>query len=227
MVLTPTLLFAVLALAFVVGIALGYICNRAGEVWRRRFIVERDYYSSYRDQSDAVLRGKLNRIARLEGERHGDPPAPAEVIAIAPLPPLPDSTPAEPDAPLPATTDEAAPPPAEPAPPVPRHPELETDFFGPAPVPEAVIAPSLPATEEAEALPIDSETRHLLTRLGGLTPDLADKLDGLGVRSLTDIETLSAEDEMALEMRLGVPAGFIARHQWRLQAALLSGSTIP
>ncbi|MFX7705345.1 hypothetical protein ABTJ74_20115, partial [Acinetobacter baumannii] len=60
-----------------------------------------------------------------------------------------------------------------------------------------------------------------LSRLRGLDEGLAEKLHALGVTRFEDIEKLSAEDEIALEERLGVPAGYIAREQWRSQAALL------
>lgn len=76
---------------------------------------------------------------------------------------------------------------------------------------------------EAGSAPIVEEisSADTLTRLRGLDTTLAAKLNGLGVTRFEEIEKLSAEDEIALEERLGVPAGFIAREQWRSQAALL------
>ena len=37
-----------------------------------------------------------------------------------------------------------------------------------------------------------------------------------------DLASLSDTDEIALERRIGLPAGFIQREQWREQAALLA-----
>lgn len=71
--------------------------------------------------------------------------------------------------------------------------------------------------ESADHTPVADD----LTRLRGLDGDLHGKLSALGVTRFEDIEKLSAEDEIALEERLGIPAGHIAREQWRSQAALL------
>ncbi len=60
-----------------------------------------------------------------------------------------------------------------------------------------------------------------LTQIRGIDGVLNTRLFGLGVTRFADIEKLSAVDEMALEQRLNVPVGFIAREQWREQAALL------
>ncbi|OYY89749.1 MAG: hypothetical protein B7Y45_10790 [Sphingomonas sp. 28-66-16] len=60
-----------------------------------------------------------------------------------------------------------------------------------------------------------------LLAIRGMDDTLAGRLGALGVTTPEDIERLSAEDELALESRLGLPAGYIAREQWRLQAALL------
>ncbi|MES2056842.1 MAG: hypothetical protein V4564_12960 [Pseudomonadota bacterium] len=76
---------------------------------------------------------------------------------------------------------------------------------------EPVVEPDLPA----EGNPDD------LSRLRGVDEPLREKLAGLGVTRFADIEQMSAEDEMALEQRLGIPAGLITSEQWRDQAALL------
>lgn len=74
--------------------------------------------------------------------------------------------------------------------------------------------------------PIHDETTAqavgTLTRIRGIDEGLAVRLAALGVSGLQDIETLSAQDEMALELRLGLAAGRIAHDQWRLQATLLA-----
>jgi len=60
-----------------------------------------------------------------------------------------------------------------------------------------------------------------LTRIRGIDAALATKLAGAGIDKVEDIERMSAEDEKAIEIQLELPAGYIAREQWRLQAALL------
>jgi predicted flap endonuclease-1-like 5' DNA nuclease len=64
-----------------------------------------------------------------------------------------------------------------------------------------------------------SSARDELTRIRGIDDLLNTRLFGLGVVRFEDVEMLSAEDEMALEERLQLPAGTIARDQWRAQAA--------
>ena len=196
MLLSPLLLFAIAAGAFLAGLAAGYAANRRGGVWRRRFIVERDYYAAYRDQSETLLAEKLRRIAKLESQLESAlGKAPHEP---APAPPPPEASPEPEPAPAP-----------EPAPIIAAEPEPLIPAFTPMPEPIAAEAPSPRGADVP------------LTRLRGVTPALAGDLAAHGIRTLRDIETLSPEDEMALEIRLELPAGYIARHQWRLQAALL------
>ena len=66
-----------------------------------------------------------------------------------------------------------------------------------------------------------SSARDDLTRIRGIDGVLNTRLFALGVVRFEDLEKLSAEDEMALEQRLALPVGYIAREQWRTQAALL------
>ena len=65
-----------------------------------------------------------------------------------------------------------------------------------------------------------------LTQMRGIDGVLSTRLFGLGVTRFADLEKLSAVDEMALELRLNVPVGFIAREQWREQAALLRAGNV-
>ncbi len=126
-------------------------------------------------------------------------------------------------------------------------PHIETVADAPAPADMApdhagttVFAPAHHAPVEAEhaAIPMtdpDAETGveedhepvqidavlHGLTRIRGIDETLAAGLGSLGVRQITDIERLSAEDEKAIEIQLNLPPGQIATQQWRLQAALI------
>lgn len=94
--------------------------------------------------------------------------------------------------------------------------------------------PMTPAPTDGEPAPIGpaeppapttswfgSSHRDTLTRVRSIDEALNTRLFGLGVLRFEDIEKLSAEDEMALEQRLALPVGTIARDQWRAQAALL------
>lgn len=119
------------------------------------------------------------------------------------------------------------------------HPAVDDD---PAPVePVAEVhevppadAPMTPTPTDAEPAPIGaaepaipargwlaSSVRDDLTRIRGIDATLNTRLFSLGVLRFEDLEKLSAEDEMALEERLALPVGTVARDQWRAQAALL------
>lgn len=162
------------------------------------------------------------------------PPATAPVIAVplpvtppltAPLPsPEPVPAPAVPeepaavsdhtDAPLvaapPTTVTEA--PAAIAVDPSPGHqPELEAE-----PAEIATAAPDPASTDRFVPTPRDA-----LTRIRGIDDALQARLSDLGIVRFEDLEKLSAQDEMALEQRLSLPVGYVAREQWRPQAALL------
>lgn len=85
--------------------------------------------------------------------------------------------------------------------------------------PHEEAAPLIAADHAAKAESVS--VQHPLARLRGVDDATAARLAEVGIASFDDIEQLSAEDEMALEERIGVPAGFIAREQLRSQAALL------
>jgi predicted flap endonuclease-1-like 5' DNA nuclease len=93
------------------------------------------------------------------------------------------------------------------------------------PLHDAVIVEHTPEPIVVDHAPVESvvvaESHDDLSRLRGINPDVHDKLKALGIHHYEDIEKLSAEDEMALEERLSLPVGHIAREQWRSQAALL------
>lgn len=65
-----------------------------------------------------------------------------------------------------------------------------------------------------------------LGTIRGIDAVLKTRLAALSVTRFEDITGLSAEDEMALEQRLSLPAGYIAREQWREQAALLQDGKV-
>ncbi|AOH84944.1 hypothetical protein AWL63_14245 [Sphingomonas panacis] len=61
----------------------------------------------------------------------------------------------------------------------------------------------------------------VLTRIDGIDGSIDQRLSALGITRFEDIEKLSDQDEMALELRLALPAGYITGRQWRQQAAAL------
>ena len=158
-------------------------------------------------------------------------PAPAESVSMAEV----DATPPEIEpitAPMPAAAVIAVPDHAEAVPITTSQlakpePAVEDAVFEPVePVPmtstatEAPPAPIGPAEPEMPSKGwFASSARDELTRIRGIDDALNTRLFGLGAVRFEDIEMLSAEDEMALEERLGLPAGTIARDQWRAQAA--------
>ncbi|MDB5708855.1 MAG: hypothetical protein JWL96_925 [Sphingomonas bacterium] len=94
-----------------------------------------------------------------------------------------------------------------------KAPEPETTAHLP---PEPVVEAEAPAKAWFGA-----GKRDDLTRMRGVDSVMNTRLFGLGVTSFDDVVQLSQEDEMALEQRLSVPAGYITREQWREQAGLL------
>jgi predicted flap endonuclease-1-like 5' DNA nuclease len=162
------------------------------------------------------------------------PPAAAPVIAV----PLPVTPP--PAAPLPSPEPViAAAVPEEPSaaidhtdtPPVAAPPSTVTEApaaiaVEPSPVhqPELEAEPTEIATAAPDPAPTDRfvpSPRDSLTRIRGIDDALQARLSDLGIVRFEDLEKLSAQDEMALEQRLSLPVGYVAREQWRPQAALL------
>lgn len=68
---------------------------------------------------------------------------------------------------------------------------------------------------------LGSGRRDDLTRIDGIDTDIDARLYDLDITRFEDIEKLSDQDEMALELRLELPAGYTTARQWRVQAALL------
>lgn len=86
---------------------------------------------------------------------------------------------------------------------------------------DPTAAPVEPAIVEAGKSWFGSGRRDNLNRLRGVDALITNRLFALGVTTYDDIVQLSQEDEIALEQRLGLPAGLITREQWRAQAGLL------
>ena len=240
--------FVVLGLTFFVGLIFAFVIHPGGRKWKTLYQEEVEENASYRNDADNEIRAAKRRIADLERDiaaLQAEQAAPAALVAEPePVAAEPEPVVAEPEplvaAPLVAAEsaiETAAIAPAEPEP-----------IMAPAaPVePDAVVAPigAPPATESVERAPAAAEIvaepappvldkawlgaagYNDLTQIRGIDSGLNNRLFGLGVTRFADIEKLSAEDEMALEQRLNVPAGFIAREQWRDQAALLRAGNV-
>jgi predicted flap endonuclease-1-like 5' DNA nuclease len=63
--------------------------------------------------------------------------------------------------------------------------------------------------------------RDNLARIRGIDEPREKRLNELGIKTYREIEKMTAEDESALEQRLGLSHGTIGSESWREQAALL------
>ena len=221
--------FVVLGLVFFIGLIFAFVIHPGGRKWKNLYQEEVEDNAAYRNDADNEIRAQKKRIAELEKVLEQKPAeiapvieaprAPVHLVETGPI----EAAPVE-AAPLEAAPVEAVAAPAviEAAPVVEAAPVAEV---APAPV---IIATAPIAASDEPAVPDDAKKAWLgaagyndLTRIRGIDSVLNNRLFGLGVTRFADIEKLSAEDEIALEQRLNVPAGFIAREQWRDQAALL------
>ena len=145
---------------------------------------------------------------RGELHRPGEPePSLQQPVAPPPVAPAP---PPVADTPVIA----AAPPPPEPAP-------------EPAPLADEPIAAAAPldaspaslAASEPEPAPADADD---FTRMKGVGPKLAERLNALGVTSFAQIAALTPEQAATLDAELGTFQGRIHRDRWIEQAGFLA-----
>ncbi|MGH6617645.1 hypothetical protein [Sphingomonas sp.] len=206
--------FVVLLLLFFGGLVLGLGLHPGSRKWRKRLYAESEAYSAYRRKAETQIREGNARIAELERENEalkGPVAAPEALTEPSPEP-----------APEPATAAEAAeqdadaPADEKPAPRYAYAPALGLALPVAASAAVSAFPPPLAAPEPEPVAEADD-----LSRLRGVDEPLKERLADLGMTHFADIENLSAEDEMALEKRLDLPAGRIASEQWRDQATLL------
>ncbi|NIJ19866.1 putative flap endonuclease-1-like 5' DNA nuclease [Sphingomonas naasensis] len=131
------------------------------------------------------------------------------------------------------------PPPVAPAPPVAPPPIADVPVMAPpaAPEPEPEAEPAPLADEPiAAAAPLDAAPASLaasgpapaaagedqLTRMKGVGPKLAEKLNALGVTSFAQIAALSPAEAEALDAQLGTFQGRMQRDRWIEQAGFLA-----
>ena len=102
--------------------------------------------------------------------------------------------------------------------------EVATLRAQPVAVPDRVVAPQVAAVP-AGAVPLATAAAagapDDLSRIRGIEKAGAERLKTAGITRYAEIERMSATEEADLERTIGAPAGYIARKQWRDQAALL------
>ena len=218
--------FVILAVVLLGGVLIGYASAPNPKKWKRRARTQSIRFAAYHADAEDRLRAANQRAADLRAEaealridhaeaertiaalRGAAAVAPVARAASGPALALVDTTPVEP-------------PPQEWIAKSSPGPALETKPGEPIP-PQAAPEPSVAAASEMPDKAWRTGTsRDDLTRLRGIDGVLDNRLSDLGVVRFEDLENLSAEDEMALEQRLQLPAGYIVREQWRAEAALL------
>ncbi|AQR75837.1 helix-hairpin-helix domain-containing protein [Sphingomonas sp. LM7] len=135
---------------------------------------------------------------------------------------------------------ETTPPPVAPSPPPiadvpimapPATPEPEPTLE-PAPMADEPIAAAAPldASPAAQAVPEPAPATSgddELTRMKGVGPKLAERLNALGVTSFAQIAALSPEEANALDAQLGTFQGRMHRDRWIEQAGFLARGDQP
>ena len=222
--------FVVLGLTFFIGLIFAFVIHPGGRKWKRLYQEEVEENAAYRNDADNEIRAAKRRIADLERDN-----AALQAERAEPVPVIVEPEPAVEAAPVAAApVIEAAPVAVVEPEPIPG--PVITPVVAAVPVAE-IVEPAPPTADVApELAPAPAPTPDKawlgaagyndLTQIRGIDSVLNNRLFGLGVTRFADIEKLSAEDEIALEQRLNVPAGFIAREQWRDQAALLRAGNV-
>lgn len=137
----------------------------------------------------------------------------AELPAARPLPPI--APPPEPE--------------PEPAPPRPTREPVVEEAPAPSPLADEPIAAAAPLDAGPAALaadlaePVSAEpATDDLTRMKGVGPRLAQRLNGLGITRFEQIASLSPSEAEALDAQLGDFQGRMARDRWIEQAGYLA-----
>lgn len=200
--------FVALLVLFFGGLMLGLGLHPGGRKWRKRLYAESEAYSAYRRKAETQIREGTARITELERENDALKGVSATSKAVAE--PTTETRIVEP---ADAKDDPAA---GESVPRFAYAPALGLALPVAASAAVSAFPSPTPAPEPEPVVEADD-----LSRLRGVDEPLRARLADLGVKRFADIEDLSAEDEMALERRLDLPAGRIASEQWRDQATLL------
>lgn len=202
--------FIVLAALLLGGLLIGYAIAPSPHKWRRRVREQSHLFTQYYRDAEQRLRTADARAAAAQAEAdalRADHAALERTIAKLRA------------AAAAAAAVDSTPPASAPPPP----PEAEASVHqGPSAEPAGPATDAAPTpTEMPGKAWFAGSARDDLTRLHGIDSVLDARLFALGVTRFEDIEKLSAEDEMALEQRLSLPAGYILRERWRAQATRL------
>lgn len=129
------------------------------------------------------------------------------------------------DAPEPLAT--LTPPPSAPeAPPAVAEPARLDDEPIPAAAPVAAATAALAADTNAEPTPAPDAGADDLTRLKGVGPKLAARLNELGITRLAQLAALDPASAQALDAQLGNFQGRMTRDRWIEQARFLAAGDI-
>jgi predicted flap endonuclease-1-like 5' DNA nuclease len=160
---------------------------------------------------------KRRRRTREELEERGEAhyAAPGEAANVAP--PVAPAPPPIADAPLPASAPTLADPVMDERP----EPAPFADEPIAAAAPMEASPASLAASEPAPAAPA-APAADDLTRMKGVGPRLAERLNAAGITSFAQLAALSPEEAEALDARLGDFRGRIHRDRWIEQAGFLA-----
>ena len=184
--------FVILALLLVIGWLFGLASHPGGRKWRTAYDEQRLNHAGYRDDAEEQLKAADRRVAELERDNNR----------------------------LRADLDKAR---SE------HHSSVGPTVAGAAV--GAVAASALHSDKEPQPAAEPEARRGWfswpskgddLSRIRGLDSASEAKLRKEGVSRYSDLASLSDTDEIALERRIDLPAGFIQREQWREQASLLA-----
>lgn len=128
-----------------------------------------------------------------------------------------------------------APPPVAPAPPpladtLPATPFVAVEAEEPAPMADEPIAAAAPLDASPASLaasdPAPAEASDDLTRMKGLGPRVAERLNQLGITRFAQLAALTPADADALDAQLGNFQGRLHRDRWIEQAGFLAREDI-
>ncbi len=201
MLFTTPSQFAVLGLLLFVGWVFGFASHPGGKRWRAAYDEERLGHAQYRDEAEGQLRDVDGRIGALERDNQALERRNAELTAELER----------------ARSD---------------RPSTVAPALAGAAVGVVAASAARPAFANPEpALSVKPPERRGwfdwgksddLTRLRGVDGEIDAKLKAEKVNTYAELAGLSDQDEIALERRLDLPAGYIQREQWRDQAKLLA-----
>src|SRR5690606_20295615 len=92
--------------------------------------------------------------------------------------------------------------------------------------PQPATGPVVEAAPAPQPEPVAAPAADELTRMKGVGPRLADRLNGIGVTSFAQIASLSPAEAAELDSKLGDFQGRLERDRWIEQARFLAAGDI-